>query len=602
MRKSLITVLAILGALVFCGQAQAQYELNLWGASAQFQLYDQSMVTFLSGAPYSCTTTHSSDGSKYSITIGTGCASPAAGATITVRVTSKASYDGVFALEGNRKDEDAAAAQYATGSGLDSTSDPNPFNFCDPSAANPVGSAWPVGALAAGAPDCCPDGFPLYAGDTCPNGDTCNYYYRVMSDSTANATAVTSYNCKRVDGALSDVWPLSLIEQMNTPPGYVGNATHPPVYGGNAKDFSGTNGTNAIDPVALAGFQNWNPMAVPFGFYASTDVQYFTCAGGVNQGQQCTAGSNGANMTDCFNSVAPAAGTSCDCPNDSPDTGVYSSCSNANLSNISRLQAIEIFTRKATKWTDLGQGYQAGGSSTTPITACYRVPGSGSNVTLHQSVLDWGGASFNGGSMPIASSYAAASGGAIFNDGTGDTIKCVNNGAAINNHTASLHGLLAQAATTGLIGYADCDQALDMAPLATLGTIQGHTTNKYPYIQPLMYEGMKCSRRAIRNGEYDNFYSKEWVFADYTSPSSDFNAAGTGAGLQAIMNNLMAKLSTPAGISATDRKDFWAAIGETNEVYNSGVNQEMYYLKSGTGVNDKNYPAGKLAPFAPQTP
>jgi hypothetical protein len=525
MRKSVIAGAVLLGALALAGQAAAaggSYELNLWGASAQFQLYNQSMPTFLQSSPYSCTSVVHSDNGTLGITTGTGCYGN--GSTITVRASSKASYDGVLALQGLGKSEDITAyPMNATGS-----------NFCDPNEA--VGS-----------------------------GVTPDYHYRVMYNTTAGDLA-----CKRVDLALSDVNPTSFTQSTST------TALSITKYGsGNGRSFTGT---GAITASSLTGFNSYNPIIVPFGFYASTDVKYSTCSSGTNLGQQCTAGS-GATSSDCpvgYNACTSGtcaagvnSGDACKSTADCPTS--YGACTAAPLNNLSKLAAILIFTQQATHWQDLGLGYSASSTNDSTynppypanfITTCYRVAGSGTLATLDYGVLK---ATANGtplsGALPTTNVGLPNSNYVYFNDGTGAELACING-------------------NTGAIGFADADQALYMVPLAP----GNGNAVKYPNIMPLNFEGIVPSRRAIRNGEYDNFFSKEWVFQDPTSPTF----TGTnGATLLAMVYNgstgLIDQLSTPGAISATDRRNFWAAFGEVNGTI---VDQEMVYMKS----VDKVYP------------
>ncbi len=535
------------GALALAGQASAanSYNLNLWGASAQFQLYNQTLATFLAGPPYNCAPVNHTDNGTLGITQGLNC--DGAGDTITVRASSKASFDGVLALQGKAKPEDIAAATFAS-----------PGNFCNPGpavvATDSANGVYPV--------SCNPGDSNLGAG----YGDVCDYHFRIMYSTTAAALG-----CFRVDLALSDVFPPSFTQDTN--PGT-------PVTGGNARKFS----NNPITAASLSGFNSYNPMIVPFGFYAHTDVTYSTCAAGansVNAGDMCTAGS-GANSTDCPQTPylpctagacvgginnANACASTADCPTS------YGACVAAPLSTISRIQAILIFTRQVQHWQDLGLGYSATSAvdnGENVINACYRVAGSGTLATLDYGIVHALG--FDQGSTGLPTSNTDA--WMFFNDGTGAEMNCVNN-------------------NLGAIGFADSDQALAMNPLATVLS----RTNSYPNVMALKYEGVEGSRRAIRNGEYDNFFSKEWVFQDPTSPTFTGGAIGTfQANLvtNGAKTGLVDQLSTPSAINATDRRYFWAAFGETNGV---AVNEEMFFMKD----TDQLYPH-PVSPANPQNP
>jgi len=531
MRKQLIIGVVLLGALAFAAQAGAAgqtYEMNLWGASAQFQLFNQSLSNFLQGAPYYCSPVAHGDDGTLGTTTGSNCngATPGAGTdTITIRASSKASYDGVLALQGKAKAEDIAA--YPAGAAGS--------NFCDP-----------VNYPAVVTPD---------------------YHYRIMYLDTTKTTKA----CKRVDLALSDVYPPSFTQDTN-PGTTISNGT------GNPRRFS----NDPITAASLSGFNSYNPMIVPFAFYAHNDVTLSKCSAGIYANQQCTAGS-GATSSDCPNGPLSSctynstdkkyecaggvnAGSVCKSSNDCPAS--YGACTAAPLDNISKIEAILIFSRQATFWTDLGMGYAGGPAATGAITACYRVAGSGTHATLDYGVMKAKG--YGLATLP----NAGASSTQVFNDGTGAEMTCVNG-------------------TLGAIGYADADQALSMNPL---WTALGNTGNaKYASTMPLKFEGIMPSRRAIRNGEYDNFYSKEWIFQDPTSPT--FTGAHSAFMLSLVTNGstgLMDQLSTPGAIDATDRASFWAAFGETNGAV---VNNEMYYMKD----TDQLYPK-VVAPNDGQTP
>ncbi|MGO9017104.1 MAG: hypothetical protein ACLQVJ_02020 [Syntrophobacteraceae bacterium] len=571
MRKSLIAGAVLVGALALAGQAAASctgqaYNLNFYGASAQFQLFNQSAPTFLENQ-YSCSSsTKNVTSGNYGITTGTGCTVACTGQdTVTLRVTSKASYDGVLSLSGLAKTEDKLG-NGITGAGS-GTTNPNPYNFCKPGQ-----TGWPYSGTypSATSPSCCPGGTNTWTGGSCT--DTCNYSYRVMYNTTAG-----DFNCEMVDVGLSDVNPTSFTQDLLP-------ATLPQaVSGGNAKVFSS-------DPVTIpAGFEVYNPIVDPFGFYASTDVKYSTCSSGVNAGQQCSAASQCPTKYDaCTAGVCVGGsnnGNACTSPANCPDAN--STCTPATITNISKLQAVLIFSRQAFYWSDLGAGYSASstdsayGTTSAPIIACYRVAGSGTLATLDYGVMRNNGFAISGlipniDDGDVGPPWPNSSDNYVkFNDGTGAEMNCVNS-------------------YSGAVGFADADQALSMLPLSA---IVAGKANSYPNVTALSYGGIVPSRRALRNGEYDNFYAKEYMIVNPSNP--DLTNATTGPAVTAMITNMYNALATPAGVNATDRKDFWAAYGETSTGENNGtpVNAEMRYMKS----SDKVYPAG-VTPTTPQTP
>lgn len=95
--KTIVTVAA--AAMIYCSPAAhaAQYDINIYGASAQYNYWNDTADDFLSTSKGCTTTTQATHSSKkHGITKGTGCTG---GHTYYVRYTSKASYDGIYACE-----------------------------------------------------------------------------------------------------------------------------------------------------------------------------------------------------------------------------------------------------------------------------------------------------------------------------------------------------------------------------------------------------------------------------------------------------------------------------------------------------------------------
>jgi hypothetical protein len=104
MKKS-IKALAVAGTIIgLAGAANAAnstYNINLYGASAQFTYWSALAPTFLT-SKYGCTIskTGKSSDKKHYIAVGTGC-NGTNNDTINFRVSSKASFDGIFAVTNN---------------------------------------------------------------------------------------------------------------------------------------------------------------------------------------------------------------------------------------------------------------------------------------------------------------------------------------------------------------------------------------------------------------------------------------------------------------------------------------------------------------------
>jgi len=240
--------------------------------------------------------------------------------------------------------------------------------------------------------------------------------------------------------------------------------------------------------VNTAGLTPNNTVVVPFGFFINSAVTAKTCTAGL-VGTYATAASQ------C--DTAPGKGD-----------GVLGAA--ATITNLSREEAVLIFSQAVSDWSDLGSYFTA-----QPVVACLRHAGSGTHSTLDLAVMNsnWGG--------NLAQFESAGS--VWFNQGSTDEIKCVN-GATTATPTGSL---------IGAIGYADADQAIGVA-----ATSQN--------VKQLKYNGVYPTRSAIRNGLYD-FYSNAWLYTN-----------GTNAGLTA---DLIAYAQKPANVPAS-KANYWAAVSE----------------------------------------
>jgi hypothetical protein len=204
--------------------------------------------------------------------------------------------------------------------------------------------------------------------------------------------------------------------------------------------------------IPTAGLTTYQPVVVPFGFFANNSIKVFTCdaapTGLSSPGNLCTAATAAA---DC-------------------GTGA---CTQKTIDNITREMAVQIFSGQAIAWTDFGASYSVTGDPSATVVACLRHAGSGTHSTLDNAVMNkpWGGTT--------ALNQSAAAPIVYFNDGAGDEMKCINNTAGL--------------ATPGAIGYADADQA------NSANTVS------------LKYNGLLARRNMVRNGMYD-FFSNQWLY------------------------------------------------------------------------------------------
>lgn len=268
--------------------------------------------------------------------------------------------------------------------------------------------------------------------------------------------------------------------------------------------------------IPTAGLTAYQPVVVPFGFFANKNIQVATCASGANAGNLCTTSTE---VADC---------------------GAVGLCTSGTISNITREQAVQIFSGQAVAWTDFGASYSVTGDASATVVACLRHAGSGTHSTLDNAVMNtkWGAAPAINASTVAPIVY--------FNDGSSDEMKCINNNAALT--------------TPGAIGYADGDQDL----------------TSFTNVVALKYNGLLPRRNVIRNGAYD-FFSNQWLYE---------NLAKTPA--TSAQHTLITQLNTFAGNPANmpaSKKAFWASKGE------------MVWNK----LTDQSYPA-YVGATLPQTP
>jgi hypothetical protein len=399
--KKTAKVLAVTASMVaLAGVAQAAtYDINIYGASAQFNFLAKGAAAYLGTGTgtLGCTGLSSfvkDSSGKHGIITGTSCTpSPAitgftAGSTVNIRVSNKASYDGIWAVKG-----------LADVTITDST---NPDYICEHTA-------------------------PL------------NGFQRRMITSTTD----TSLSCQRVTAGASDVAGASFLQgSKGVQFGWKAfDATSNPVVD-RSNIFIGTGGISTSDLP-----NHYSPVAVPFGFYAHNDVTY-----------------NGLPIT-----------------------------------NLTRLQAVSLFSGGIKKWSDFGAGYPD-----LHATICLRHAGSGSGATLDGSVMNgglWGTALISTPNNPndaaagSIASYDNTVADVYFNDGTSDELNCVNT-------------------FSGAVGYADADAGLTKA--ASYANIPNNGAGD---VLPIMYQGVAPSANAIANGVYD-FWTKEQVFLTKNAPST----------------------------------------------------------------------------------
>lgn len=189
--------------------------------------------------------------------------------------------------------------------------------------------------------------------------------------------------------------------------------------------------------------------------------------------------------------------------------------------NLTRLQAVSIFSGQVTDWSDMGYG-------ALPIAACLRHAGSGTHATLDAAVMRGDAPLLKDealpGSFPVSMGFVPVT---YFNKGSSDEVKCVRD---------------AGDAGYGAVGYADSDKngaAYDPAVPA-----------KADRIQRLMYMGADGTAATIKNGIYD-FWSAQWLYF----------RADEDADVKAKVLELCAYAADGANMPSS-RAGFWAAEGD----------------------------------------
>ncbi|NLI81620.1 MAG: hypothetical protein GX443_08030 [Deltaproteobacteria bacterium] len=210
----------------------------------------------------------------------------------------------------------------------------------------------------------------------------------------------------------------------------------------------------------------------------------------------------------------------------------------AELDNISRMQAVQIFSGQVFYWTDFGQNFSVTGNPQADVVACLRHAGSGTHATLDFAVVRGNGW---GASLPIVESIGGPN--VYFNDGSSDMMKCINGSGSWTGQ--------------GAIGYADADQSL----------------SSYTNTKALKYNGEAPTRVNIRNGLYD-FWSVQWLYENPSAPNYSTTHPWISTGVDAAPGWGLMEFASKAGNVPSTKALYWAA------------KDEMNFMKA----TDQNYP------------
>ncbi|KAF0219905.1 MAG: hypothetical protein FD174_1629 [Geobacteraceae bacterium] len=315
------------------------------------------------------------------------------------------------------------------------------------------------------------------ADDGCPNAGE----RRLPKDKTiATGTLASSLGCYKVHVGTSD------LDAANINQVAFDNAVPPKQYplAPAGTDFSSLTADKAL--------------VVPFSFVVNKGVTARHCIDttGARTGAYCT------DATQC------PSGNTCE-------------TTFKTINNLSRLQAVMLFSGQVPTWKYLGEyfGSAAGAQgSAADITTkvCLRVPGSGTHAVLDKMIM-------SAGDTGWGTSIAA------YNDPTG--IPSVNYVKTSDDMVTCVNG------AAGAVGYLDADKGIS----ATAG----------PNVVKVNYNGNFPSRTNIRNGVYD-YYS---IGLLYTNPATLTADDAT------VYSNLLAFANDPANIPAS-KQLWWATFGE----------------------------------------
>lgn len=383
--KLLTTIMATAAgaALLVASAMPAQAvdkEITIYGASAQFIFWNNLADDFLLDDAYgNCggytkwTDTGSDTTAKYGVVKGNTCSgfglAGAADDTITIRYAAKASYDGIFALQG-------APCKDAGGNNRTCNGD-QPMNEL-------------TSAITWSTVD--PNG--------CGNPQQRRFGNETnLTGGNLNVTETTGGICKTVNIAASDVTGQSFTQITHGKlKGHLGGVQTDRVFPGSGIWTEGS--WLCPGDENYYRYENYQPVVVPFGFFVNQSVTVNRCQTGAYAGEQCT----------------PATAAS--------DCGTGVTCSAQTLDNVSREMVVNIFSGNAYTWQDFGTGFAA-----NPIVACLRHAGSGTHATMDYAVVKgngWGALlaqDEKNGTNPDGTTYNYR---VWFNDGSSDEMKCIN--------------------------------------------------------------------------------------------------------------------------------------------------------------------------------
>jgi ABC-type phosphate transport system substrate-binding protein len=228
------------------------------------------------------------------------------------------------------------------------------------------------------------------------------------------------------------------------------------------------------------------------------------------------------------------------------NNGVLMADGTTHVTNLTRLQAVSLFSGGIKNWSDFGPAYKS-----QHATICLRHAGSGSHATLDGAVMN--GGAWGSGLVQIANNanedatgmlnaYDNTAADVIFNDGTGDELQCVSNYA-------------------GAVGYADADAAYGKASSYPGIFPNGAASGS---IAPINYQGAAPTATNIINGVYD-FWTKEQMYVSNTATTAEAS----------IVNKMQGYLNNSAHLVGASYEGYWASLADLGA---KGITKGSDYL------------------------
>ena len=506
MAKGLIAGAALMGMVSSAGAAE--YNLNIYGASAQHKFWLNLSESFLHDATGGqCTTVvQDSYNKKHGIARGTDCLGD--GSTIYIRYSSRASYDGVNTVnDGTPRDM------------VDETSCVN------------------------------------WSG---PKADSCTDLKSVQPNLGASDVAWDEFT-------------------QSTSGWEDGNINFP-------NDSYSAPGGSVVFPESIgATITEFNPIVVPFAFFANNSVAKFRCvrpeingdvAGPLTPenwdpmgshkayphgGWECDPAMSDANGHNsqcvghykCIDNVCNGgvnSGNDCTTANDCPDVNVSATrCEAMPLNNINHAMAGLIFSGLINSWEDFGPSFTSG-----KIVRCMRHAGSGTHATVADLLKPY---DLQQNSIPLP----LVLGPTWHYTSSSDLMRCV-------------------ADFKGAIGYADADKLLDFKGIKdgcaedAVGNPDNHRDDPdgVAGAHIMQFNGVEPTRQKIANCEYE-FWAAQHVYYD--------TDAFTGT-LETLRQRLATFSSDAANLTTANlgnAANFWGAQTEM-QCTKSKVSTKKYII------------------------